>query len=110
MQKKSSNKDLVLHKLVDKHDWVAIASFSDPFLYKCSVCGITESDPNKTNSLTSTTYVTGSGGGFRHMSTTGSVLTLSGINQAYTYFMNGDAKQDVYMMSPAQFKMIYDES
>lgn len=88
--------DLVMHKLLGEHEWEAIANYSDPFLTRCRVCGITDS--NSTQLYSSTSY---SGGlNIRASSSWGSTLTMSGLSGTYDYIQASPVKPDLFITSP----------
>ena len=106
LSKKALSKELVMHKLVGEHDWRAIATYSDPYLVRCAVCGLEKSEPYGAWSGLGT-HTTGSGGA--------GMLTMSGLDNAWNHlFISGSTPTQFYA-SPKTANEIkltvqYDES
>lgn len=112
LKPKVSKSALVMHKLKGDHDWRAIATYSDPYLVRCDICGIQRSDPSL-----SAPYTMYSGGLKSFVtSTTGTgMLTMSGLNAAANMLIHSGAAPTQYFTSQktaSALKMTlqYDES
>lgn len=85
-----------MHKLKGDHEWVAIASYADPYLVRCNVCGIQRSDPSL---LTPYTMYSGGLKSFVTSTTGTGMLTMSGLNAAASMLIHGGAAPTQYFVS-----------